>query len=126
MGAREGGQTERSAPFTEAQAQYLAENFIGRLATSSASGQPHVVPVGYRFDGTTITFSGRNLTSSLKYRHMMANSKVAFVVDDVVSFRPWKVRGIEVRGRAEPVLSEDDVTMVRIIPLNIRSWGLTG
>ena len=118
-------ETEAKA-FTEAQAQYLAENFIGRLATSSASGQPHVVPVGYRFDGTTVTFSGRNLTSSLKYRHMMANSKVAFVVDDIVSFRPWKVRGIEIRGRAEPVVSEDGVTMVRIIPLNIRSWGLTG
>jgi len=112
--------------FTEAQAQYLAENFIGRLATASVSGQPHVVPVGYRFDGSTITFSGRNLTTSLKYRQMMANDKVAFVVDDVVSYHPWKVRGIEVRGRAEPVVSSDGVTMVLIIPLNIRSWGLTG
>lgn len=122
-----GERTESDAKaFTEAQAQYLAENFIGRVATSSASGQPHVVPVGYRFDGMTITFSGRNLTASLKYRHMMANSKVAFVVDDVVSYHPWKVRGIEIRGRAEPVSSDDGVTMVRIIPLNIRSWGLTG
>ena len=111
--------------FTEAQAQYLAENLIGRLATSSASGNPHVVPVGYRFDGSTITFSGRNLTSSLKYRQMMANNRVAFVVDDVVSYKPWKVRGVEVRGRAAPEVSSDGVTMVRIIPLNIRSWGLT-
>jgi pyridoxamine 5'-phosphate oxidase family protein len=111
--------------FTEAQAQFLAENFIGRLATSSASGQPHVVPVAYRFDGSTIAFSGRNLTSSLKFRQMMANNKVAFVVDDVVSHNPWRVRGVEVRGRAEPV-DADGVTTVRIIPLNIRSWGLTG
>ncbi len=112
--------------FTEAQAQYLAESVIGRLATSSRSGQPHVVPVGYRFDGSAITIGGRNLARSLKYRHMMANDKVAFVVDDVVSFNPWKVRGVEVRGRAEPVASSDGVTMVRIIPLNIRSWGLEG
>jgi pyridoxamine 5'-phosphate oxidase family protein len=116
--------TGEAKAFTEAQAQFLAENFMGRLATASPSGQPHVVPVAYRFDGSTITFSGRNLTSSLKFRNMMANSKVAFVVDDIVSYNPWKVRGVEVRGRAEP-FDSDGVTMVRIIPLNIRSWGLT-
>lgn len=110
--------------FSEAEAQYLAENFIGRIATSSASGQPHVVPVGYRFDGSTITFSGWNLTKSLKFRNMMANSKVAFVVDDLVSVNPWKVRGVEIRGRATPVVSKEGMTVVRIIPLNIRSWGL--
>jgi pyridoxamine 5'-phosphate oxidase family protein len=111
--------------FTEAQAEFLAENFIGRLATSSTSGQPHVVPVAYSFDGSTITFSGRSLSTSLKFKNMMANNKVAFVVDDIVSHNPWKVRGVEVRGRAEPIDS-DGVTMVRIIPLNISSWGLTG
>jgi len=49
---------------------------------------------------------------------------VAFVVDDIVSAKPWKVRGVEVRGRAEPVVSDGGVSMVKIIPLNIRSWGL--
>jgi pyridoxamine 5'-phosphate oxidase family protein len=118
---------ERQLPsFTESEAEYLAENFIGRLATSSSSGQPHVVPVGYRFDGSTIIFSGWKITRSLKYRNLMANPKVAFVVDDVVSAKPWKVRGVEVRGKAEPVSSKDGVTAVKIIPLNIRSWGLEG
>lgn len=110
--------------FSEAEAVYLSENFIGRLASSSASGQPHVVPVGYRFDGKTITFGGWNLTKSLKFRNLMGNNKVAFVVDDLVSVRPWVVRGIEIRGIAEPITMADGVTMVRIIPLNIRSWGL--
>ncbi len=112
--------------FTEAQAQYLAENFLGRLATSSPSGQPHVVPVSYSFDGSTITFGGWNLARSLKFRNLMANNKVAFVVDDIESYNPWKARGVEVRGRAEPVVSKDGVTMVRILPVNIRSWGLRG
>ncbi|MDG6963780.1 MAG: PPOX class F420-dependent oxidoreductase [Nitrososphaerota archaeon] len=121
------GQRERGAgAFTEAEAAYLAEGFIGRVATASSFGQPHVVPVGYRFDGTTITFGGWNLRSTLKYRNMMANDKVAFVVDDVVSTDPWEARGVEVRGRAEPVTGDDGVSMVRIIPLNIRSWGLRG
>ena len=110
--------------FSEAEAQYLAENFIGRVATVSTAGQPHVVPVGYEFDGAGITFAGRNLTKSLKFRNMMANHKVAFVVDDVVSTRPWKVRGVEIRGTAAAVQSEQGLTMIRITPLNIRSWGL--
>ncbi|MDG7007456.1 MAG: PPOX class F420-dependent oxidoreductase [Nitrososphaerota archaeon] len=110
--------------FSEAEAEFLAENFIGRVATSSLSGQPHVVPVGYEFDGSTVAFGGWNLTQSLKFRNLMANNKVAFVVDDVVSTDPWKVRGVEIRGRAEPATGEGGVTVIRIIPLNIRSWGL--
>jgi len=110
--------------FSDAEAEYLAENFIGRVATVTPSGQPHVVPVGYRFDGSNITFGGWNLAKSLKYRNLMSNDKVAFVVDDIVSTKPWKVRGIEIRGRAELAQSRDGVSMIRIIPLNIRSWGL--
>jgi pyridoxamine 5'-phosphate oxidase family protein len=116
--------TNAGVAFTEAEAEYLAENFLGRVATSSASGQPHVVPVGYRFDGTTITFGGWNLTRSLKFKNLMANQRVAFVVDDLVSTRPWKARGVEIRGTAKPVVSEDGVTVISITPLNIRSWGL--
>ena len=110
--------------FSDAEAQYLAENFIGRVATSSRGGQPHVVPVDYRFDGTTITFGGSNLAKSLKFRNLMANDKIAFVVDDLTSGDPWKARGVEIRGRAEPVVSADGVTVIRIIPLNISSWGM--
>jgi pyridoxamine 5'-phosphate oxidase family protein len=112
------------AVFKEAEAEYLAENFLGRVATSSASGQPHVVPVVYSFDGSTITFGGWRLTKSLKFRNLSANGKAAFVVDDLVSAKPWMARGVEVRGRAELVQSDGGVSMVRIIPLNISSWGL--
>jgi len=113
-----------TSKFSEAEAEYLAENFMGRVATASAAGQPHVVPVGYKFDGSTITFGGWNLAGSLKYRNLMVNNRVAFVVDDVASTEPWRVRGVEIRGRAELVTSKDGVSMIRIIPLNIRSWGL--
>lgn len=115
---------KRGVKFSEAEAGYLAENFIGRVATSSTSGQPHVVPVAYKFDGSAVTFGGWNLTRSLKFRNLMANSKVAFVVDDIASTKPWRVRGVEIRGKAEPVSAEDGVTAIRIIPLNITSWGL--
>ena len=109
--------------FTEAEAEFLAENFLGRLATSSPSGQPHVVPIAYRFDGTTITFGGFNLTRSLKFKNLTTNSNVAIVVDEVVSTSPWRVRGVEVRGRAVPIRGEGGSTAVRIVPRKVRSWG---
>jgi pyridoxamine 5'-phosphate oxidase family protein len=110
--------------FSEAEAEFLAENFLGRVATVSLRGQPHVVPGGYRFDGSGIVFGGRNLAKSLKFRNLAANNKVAFVVDEVVSTNPWKVRGVEVRGHAEVFQSEQGVTFVRIVPDKVRSWGL--
>lgn len=110
--------------FTEPEAEYVAENFIGRIATVSPDGQPHVVPVTYRFDGSTIVFGGWNLMKSLKFRNLMSNPKVAFVVDDVVSTKPWSVRGVEVRGIAEPVEGEKGIVFVRISPKRVRSWGL--
>ncbi|HKT22029.1 MAG TPA: PPOX class F420-dependent oxidoreductase [Nitrososphaerales archaeon] len=116
-------EAKRATAFTEAEATYLAENFLGRLATATREGEPHVVPVSYRFDGKAIVFGGWNLASSRKYRQLMANHWVAFVVDDIASTNPWRVRGVEVRGTAEPI-AVNGVSVVRIIPLNIRSWGL--
>ena len=116
--------TKELPSFNEAEIQYLADNFIGRLATASATGQPHVVPVSYSFDGKAIVFGGWNLEKSLKFRNLAVNPKVAFVVDEVVSVKPWRVKGVEVRGRSEPIRSRNGVTGIRIIPVNIRSCGL--
>jgi pyridoxamine 5'-phosphate oxidase family protein len=109
--------------FSDKEASFLCQGGLGRLATVSPDGQPHVVPVAYEFDGRFIYFSGRNLARSLKYRHVSASRKVAFVVDDVVSVSPWRVRGVEVRGTAE-VLNESDHPYVKITPSTKASWGL--
>jgi pyridoxamine 5'-phosphate oxidase family protein len=109
---------------SEAEAGFLAENFIGRLATVSIDGQPHVVPVAYKFDGTSISFGGWNLEKSLKFRNLASNPKVALVVDEIVSTRPWSVRGVEVRGMAELVKEDADRVYVRISPKRVSSWGL--
>ena len=109
--------------FSDREAEYLAENILGRLATVSRAQEPHVVPVVYRFDGSSIYFAGFNLLESLKYRNIMRNNKVAFVVDDLESIRPWKPRGIEVRGYAEPFRTGNNPA-VKIVPTSKRSWGL--
>lgn len=114
------------AAFSESEAEFLADNFLGRLATVSPDMQPHVVPVGYRFDGSGVTFGGWNLERSLKYRNLVANNKVAFVVDELVSTKPWRARGVEIRGRAEPLESDSGDKVVRIVPDRVRSWGFEG
>lgn len=111
--------------FSEPEAEYLAENMLGRIATVSPSMQPHVVPVAYRFDGSSIFFGGWNLEKSLKFRNLVSNGRVAFVVDEVVSTKPWRVRGIEVMGKAEPVAAENGGIIVKITPGRVRSWGIT-
>ncbi len=93
------------------------------MATVSRDGQPHVVPVAYEFDGHFLYFSGRNLSNSLKFHHILNNQKVALVVDEVVSVSPWKARGIEVRGIAE-VLHERGHPYVRVSLRSRASWGL--
>lgn len=109
--------------FTEAELEYLCRQRLGRLATSSPDGQPHIVPVVYEFDGRYIYFGGWNLARSLKYRNISKNSRVAFVVDDMASVRPWVLRGIELRGTAE-VLCENNARCIRITVRSKRSWGL--
>jgi pyridoxamine 5'-phosphate oxidase family protein len=109
--------------FTERESCFLCDGGLGRLATVSQDGQPHVVPVAYEFDGHYLYFSGRSLSSSLKYRNISKNQKVAFVVDDVVSLSPWHARGMEIRGVAE-ILLEDGLPYVRISPSSKSSWGI--
>jgi pyridoxamine 5'-phosphate oxidase family protein len=82
--------------------------------------QPHVVPVAFEFDGTYIYFGGWNLKNSLKFKNILKNNKVAFVVDDLISITPWKPRGIEVRGMAEILRGND---YIKIVPFKKLSWG---
>ena len=107
----------------EEEAKFVCQNRLARLATASADGQPHVVPIAYEFDGEYFYFSGRNLLNSLKCRHVARNKRVALVIDDVISASPWRARGVELRGTAE-VLKERGQPYVRITPQSKASWGL--
>ena len=109
--------------FTEREAEMLMESRLSRVATVSPDGQPHIVPVGFEFDGSYIYFGGWNLAKSRKYRNIQQNCKVAFIVDDIVSVIPWHPRGIEIQGVAE-ILEENGRPYVRITPLRKISWGL--
>ncbi len=89
--------------FSPSEIQYLQSQRLGRLATVGSNGQPHVVPVAFRYnpDLDTIDIGGHDFASRKKFRDVQANPNVAIVVDDIASLNPWKVRGIEIRGQVE-------------------------
>jgi pyridoxamine 5'-phosphate oxidase family protein len=93
-----------------------------------------VVPVRFRYnaDLDVIELGGSNLGKSKKFRDVLANPLVALVVDDLTP-PPVKPRGIEVRGRAEAILTGGDLIRpgadpeyIRVTPTFIAAWGLDG
>jgi pyridoxamine 5'-phosphate oxidase family protein len=112
--------------FSEPELAYLTggNGRLGRLATVGADGTPHVVPVGYRYDPEldAIVVRGYDLDQTKKFRDVAHSGRAAIVVDDVASVDPWRVRGVEVRGRADAL--DGDRPLIRIHPDRVRSWGL--
>src|SRR5581483_289975 len=92
-----------AARFAPEELNYLRGQLLGRLATVDERHAPQVVPVGFFVDEQTgdVSIGGRALGSTRKFRNVEATGRAALVVDDLVSTDPWRVRGIEIRGRAE-------------------------
>jgi pyridoxamine 5'-phosphate oxidase family protein len=118
--------------FTDAELDYLRSQRLGRLATLAPDGTLQNSPVGFAVDAEAgvIDIGGRDLGNTRKFHNVAANGKVAFVVDDIVSFDPWTVRCLEIRGvgealggqaSASPYMSSE---VIRIHPRRIISWGM--
>jgi len=117
--------------FTDKEIEYMNEQRLGRLATVDAEGNPHVVPVAFRYNEElgAVDIGGHNFAGSKKFRDVSKTGRAAFVIDDVLP--PWRVRGVEVRGRAEvrtqggkEIMKDFDGEMIRIHPRRIVSWGV--
>ncbi|MBP2319944.1 pyridoxamine 5'-phosphate oxidase family protein [Kibdelosporangium banguiense] len=119
-------------PFTQAELDYLASQQLGRLATAQPGGTLQNNPVGFTYNPTTKTIDvrGFGMAKSRKYRNVLAGSPVAFVVDDIYSVDPWRVRCLEIRGRAEAIPDAEnpdgplDGAIIRIHPERIISFGV--
>jgi len=122
--------------FNDAERAYLSGQRLGRLGTISPSGIPQVRPLGFRLNpDDTIDIGGPRLTSTQRHRNVLANPRVAFVVDDMTPDEPGAVkpgmgRGVEVRGHAETLTVEEPPVapqwfsheVIRIHPERILSW----
>lgn len=118
--------------FTPAELAYLRDQPIGRLATIGPAGDPQIRPVSVHLgpDGATIDIVGKALTRTQKWRNVIRDPRVAFIVDTVISVQPPEARGIEIRGigtalpaagSTEGGLSGD---IIRITPRRIVAWGI--
>lgn len=103
---------------------YLSSKKIGRLATITRTGQPHVVPVMYYLQGNErIVITGTGLDKSYKFKNVQSNPKVAFVVDSV-KISPWTPMGVELRGEAKIIEMGNGSVGIEIIPFKKASWGI--
>jgi pyridoxamine 5'-phosphate oxidase family protein len=117
--------------FTDKELEYLAEQRLGRIATVSSLGQPHVVPTSFRYnaDHDAIDVGGLRMSQTKKLRDVQRSGRASIVIDDVLP--PWQPRMIEIRGTAAVVpeggkaLNErfEDV-IVRIQPRRIIAFGI--
>ncbi|MGW6336715.1 PPOX class F420-dependent oxidoreductase [Nocardia rhamnosiphila] len=111
---------------------YLAGQRLGRLATVAPDGAPQNNPVGFRYNPElgTIDIAGWNMGRSRKFRNLARNNRVAFVVDDIASVRPWRVRCLEIRGTAEALtdtvtyIGPEESELIRIHPERVIAFGL--
>ena len=110
--------------------EYLASADLGRLATIAPDGTLQNSPVGFTYNEAlgTIDVVGYRMSKSRKFRNLATNNTVAFVVDDIASHDPWRVRCLEIRGTAEQAEAETgdgiESAIIRITPKRIISFGI--
>ncbi len=115
--------------------EFLRQAELGRLATIQRDGTPQNSPVGFFYNEElgTIDIAGYQMSKSQKFRNLAHNDKVAFVVDDITSRDPWRVRCLEIRGTAEqaeaapaqaPAGDQLDTAIIRVTPKRIISFGI--
>ena len=117
--------------FTKNELAYLHDQRLGRFATVDTVGNPHVVPVGFRYNAETDTvdIGGHNVALTQKWRDAGRHPRVAFLVDDVLP--PWQPRSIEILANAELLESGGeafalgfDPQIIRLHPVKIIAWGI--
>jgi pyridoxamine 5'-phosphate oxidase family protein len=98
--------------FSSAELEFLRSQRIGRFATVSPSGWPHVVPVMYAVgDDGALEFD----VDGAKLRNIRAEPRTAMVVDAM-----GPKRGVAMQGQARLIGPE----RARLEPVRKFSWGL--
>ena len=98
--------------FTAGELEFLRSQRVARVATIGPSGWPHVMPVMYSLDDEgRFEFDA----DGVKLRNLMAEPRVALVVDAM-----GPKRGVGVQGLATVIGHE----RARLSPERKFSWGL--
>jgi PPOX class probable F420-dependent enzyme len=78
---------------------FLAEERTCRVATVGGDGAPHVTPLWYAWDGSALWLT--SIVRSQRWTDLQRDPRISVVVDAGSDF--MELRGVEIRGRAEPV-----------------------
>jgi nitroimidazol reductase NimA-like FMN-containing flavoprotein (pyridoxamine 5'-phosphate oxidase superfamily) len=132
---------------TGAAAEFVRWARVGRVATVSAEGVPHAVPVCHVLTGQKLCFgSGDDAT---KIRNLKANPRITVIVDEYSDH--WDgLKGVMVQGRArliergpaftrirgllyekypqypkEAALATSDSVIVEVTPTRVFTWGFS-
>lgn len=118
--------------FTPGEQEFLRQQPIGRLCTIGSVGDPQIRPVGVHLGpgDATIDIVGHALASTQKWRNVIGNPRVSFIVDEVISVKPPRAQGVEIRGTAEVLPGQGSTAgglsgdIIRVTPHRIISWGI--
>jgi nitroimidazol reductase NimA-like FMN-containing flavoprotein (pyridoxamine 5'-phosphate oxidase superfamily) len=78
---------------------FLAEERTCRVASVGSDGAPHVTPLWFVWDGAALWLT--SIVRSQRWTDITRDGRIAVVVDAGDDF--MELRGVELRGRAEPV-----------------------
>jgi hypothetical protein len=79
--------------------QFLASERTCRVATADGHGAPHVTPLWFAWDGTSLWLT--SLVNSQRWTDLQRDPRVSAVVDAGDGY--MELRGVELRGKAVPV-----------------------
>jgi PPOX class probable F420-dependent enzyme len=85
------------SPLRPAPAEFVARQRVGHLATVTAGGEPHVVPISPVLDGDRLVFATE--TDTQKVRNLRGDPHVALCFDEYSEIWP-SLRQVLVYGRA--------------------------
>jgi PPOX class probable F420-dependent enzyme len=136
----------RSAKLTKKAAAFVERERVCRLATASAEGQPHLVPVCHVLAGGKIYIGSGD--DGAKVRNLKANPRATVTVD-LYSDHWGSLKGVMVQGRAkiiergpafmrarrrlyakypqyakEAAISPSDSVVIEVTPTHVLAWGL--
>jgi PPOX class probable F420-dependent enzyme len=102
--------------------EFLTRKLLGRLATASLDGQPHVVPVWFLWDDSAAWIS--SYRSTRKVIDLERNPKCALVVD--VEDAEGGLTAVMLEGRAELVSTPPNAVKQRIERIYTKYLGAEG
>jgi len=135
----------RTTTLTGAPAEFVARERVVRIATTSAHGQPHLVPVCHVVAGGKLYVGTGD--DDVKIRNLRANPRIT-VTADLYSDDWASIKGVMIQGRAKVIargpafqrarkrlyakypqypklaaLAPSDSAVVEITPTNVYAWG---